>query len=390
MKKYLSVLHKKLLHILAWLKDAYDKIKTIANNIKNIKLTVEEYAEHKKVSVTTVYLWIKRGMETACQGKGKTLRINLFKADAWVYEYKTGKKTPFKALLSGCLKALKKHILPIILGGLLLITIIIILLTYPRLVSDNNRLVQENVVLATRSTEQQTALSSYAQMQEKYSILSEISEAIGIDISSALDKLKKHGIETPELTIAASLDIYEYLGEWIASEAQSDKQKLNELFEQIEAVPDTWPVVSSYVFEDRRLTENKPVGVISSGFGWRKRIFQIKNLISRNGVLYEFHTGIDIRSSLRTPVVASAPGEVIATEWVKGYGNLVIIDHGYNYETYYAHLSEFKIQPGDKVERGQLIGLMGESGRATGPHLHFEIRLKDVPMNPYGFIKLKE
>ena len=211
-------------------------------------------------------------------------------------------------------------------------------------------------------------------------------EAYAIGLSGDGEAL----IETPELTIAASLDIYEYLGEWIASEAQSDKQKLNELFEQIEAVPDTWPVVSSYVFEDRRLTENKPVGVISSGFGWRKRIFQIKNLISRNGVLYEFHTGIDIRSSLRTPVVASAPGEVIATEWVKGYGNLVIIDHGYNYETYYAHLSEFKIQPGDKVERGQLIGLIGESGRATGPHLHFEIRLKDVPMNPYGFIKLKE
>ena len=241
-------------------------------------------------------------METACRGKGKTLRINLFKADSWVYEYKTGKKPPFKAFLSRCLK----QITPIILGGLLLITITTILLTYPRLVSDNNRLAQENTVLATRSTEQQTALSSYAQMQEKYSILSEISEAIGIDISSALDKLKKHGIETPELTIAASLDIYEYLGEWIASEAQSDKQKLNELFEQIEAVPDTWPVVSSYVFEDGKLMENKPVGVISSGFGWRKRIFQIKNLISRNGVLYEFHTGIDIRSSLRTPVVASA------------------------------------------------------------------------------------
>ena len=118
------------------------------------------------------------------------------------------------------------------------------------------------------------------------------------------------------------------------------------------------------------------------------QIFKITNLISRDGILYEFHTGIDIASTLGTPIVATAPGEIIATEWTDGYGNIVIIDHGYGYESWYAHLSEFKVKPGQTVERGQLIGLMGETGSTTGSHLHFEIRLNGVPINPYEFVRL--
>ena len=354
------------------------KITKIRNRIV-VKVTKEEFAKYRNAKKEAVDYWTRKGMPK--ENKGRNLRINIVKADEWLQEQFLGKKLiRFK---------FKKYIFS---------TVVILILMF--LIWDNyttrtyqsieiERLQQENSVLIAKNNEQQTALTDYAQMQDKYATLSELGEALNVDISSTIDSLKKHGVDDPGLTIAASLDVYEYLGEWIASEAQSDKEKLNELLDKVEAVPNTWPVVSSYIFdEEGKLIENWPVGRLTSGFGWRKRIFKIANLISRDGVLYEFHTGIDIASTLGTPIVATAPGEVIATEWTDGYGYIVIIDHGYGYESWYAHLSEFRVRPGQIVERGQLIGLMGKTGSTTGSHLHFEIRLNGVPINPYEFVKL--
>ena len=99
------------------------------------------------------------------------------------------------------------------------------------------------------------------------------------------------------------------------------------------------------------------------------------------------HRAIDIGSGLGSPVVASDSGYVVFAGWDRsGYGNLVIIDHGNGYRTYYAHLSKIFVRVGDSVAQGQQIGAVGSTGRSTGPHLHFEIRYHNVQRNPLGFL----
>jgi murein DD-endopeptidase MepM/ murein hydrolase activator NlpD len=89
---------------------------------------------------------------------------------------------------------------------------------------------------------------------------------------------------------------------------------------------------------------------------------------------WRMHTGIDLIVTEGTPVLASAQGRVILVDEVSGYGLTVVVDHGGGWQTLYAHLFELAVQPGDLVHRGQPLGRVGESGRASTPHLHFEIR----------------
>ena len=102
---------------------------------------------------------------------------------------------------------------------------------------------------------------------------------------------------------------------------------------------------------------------------------------------YEFHKGIDISNNRGTPVNATADGVVIAADWNGGYGRLVVIDHGYGYQTRYAHLSKFLVSVGEKVKKGKKIALMGNTGTSTCSHLHYEVRLDNTPLNPFIFLK---
>lgn len=96
----------------------------------------------------------------------------------------------------------------------------------------------------------------------------------------------------------------------------------------------------------------------------------------------KMHSGIDIGASVGTPVQAAASGRVTRVAWIGGYGYTVEIDHGGGCTTFYAHLSRVLVRGGEEVERGQPIGSVGETGRVTGPHLHFELRLDGEPTDP--------
>jgi murein DD-endopeptidase MepM/ murein hydrolase activator NlpD len=98
------------------------------------------------------------------------------------------------------------------------------------------------------------------------------------------------------------------------------------------------------------------------------------------------HTGVDISAQIGTPVKATADGIVTLAEWSNGYGRMVVIDHGNGLQTRYAHLSAFEVVAGQEVRRGDVIALSGSSGRATGPHLHYEVRLEGTPVNPYPYL----
>jgi len=100
----------------------------------------------------------------------------------------------------------------------------------------------------------------------------------------------------------------------------------------------------------------------------------------------KFHEGIDFTAAVGTPIYATGDGVITEAEYNSGgYGNKIIINHGYSYETVYAHLSKIKVKVGQKVKRGEVIGLMGNTGKSTAPHLHYEVHKAGTPMNPIYF-----
>ncbi len=99
------------------------------------------------------------------------------------------------------------------------------------------------------------------------------------------------------------------------------------------------------------------------------------------------HQGVDLAAPVGTPIVAPGEGVVTFAGWQRGYGNLIKIEHALGTETRYGHLSKIRVKVGQKVSRGALIGDMGNTGRSTGPHLHYEVRVNGAAVNPMKFIK---
>ncbi|MFM7328210.1 MAG: M23 family metallopeptidase [Bacteroidota bacterium] len=101
---------------------------------------------------------------------------------------------------------------------------------------------------------------------------------------------------------------------------------------------------------------------------------------------WRFHHGLDLTADTGTPVYATGDGLVTIAKYSGGYGNVIFVNHGYGFETRYAHLSRIKVTEGQKVTRGELIGLVGNTGVSTGPHLHYEVLYKDKWINPIHFM----
>ncbi|MFM7178345.1 MAG: M23 family metallopeptidase [Bacteroidota bacterium] len=119
-------------------------------------------------------------------------------------------------------------------------------------------------------------------------------------------------------------------------------------------------------------------GELVSGFGYR---------IDPIYKSAKFHEGLDFAAPISAPVYATGNGQVKELVHLdKGYGNFLVIDHGFGYQTKYAHLSRFEVQNGQVVKRGQLIGRVGNTGKSTGPHLHYEVIKGGRKMNPVYFI----
>lgn len=131
--------------------------------------------------------------------------------------------------------------------------------------------------------------------------------------------------------------------------------------ENVEEIPKTY------------ITFLRPVegGNISSHYGNRKS---------------GFHTGTDVSRPCNTPIYAAADGTVSKVGWSGGYGKLIIVDHTYGYQTYYAHCNGYNVEVGDTVNQGDIIGYVGTTGNSTGYHLHFEIRLNGETLNPEKYI----
>lgn len=118
-------------------------------------------------------------------------------------------------------------------------------------------------------------------------------------------------------------------------------------------------------------------GRITSRFGYRESPFTGKR---------EFHYGLDIANRRNTEIVAAANGRISFVGEKRGFGKILVIDHGHGITTRYAHLEQITGKRGETVERGNPIGTMGNSGRSTGPHVHYEVRLNGIPVNPQKYL----
>jgi murein DD-endopeptidase MepM/ murein hydrolase activator NlpD len=151
----------------------------------------------------------------------------------------------------------------------------------------------------------------------------------------------------------------------VASKQETSLQTLIEYFEDKRSLyastPADWPVR----------------GWVTSPFG--SRISPITGKI-------QFHEGMDIAAQIGTPVVAPADGVVIKAGFESSYGDMVELSHGYGLKTIFGHNSRLNVKPGQHVKRGDIIAYVGDTGSSTGPHLHYEVRLNSLPVNPDRYL----
>jgi len=156
------------------------------------------------------------------------------------------------------------------------------------------------------------------------------------------------------------------------------------LAQQVDARTDQLGVLEALLVRDSTNRKFLPTllpvvdGWFSSNFGYRIDPFT---------GLQSFHEGVDFPADTGTPIVAAASGKVIAAGYHPQYGKIVEIDHGNGLLSRYAHASQVYVSEGDLVMRGQRVATVGSTGRSTGPHLHFEVRLNGVPQNPARFLQ---
>jgi murein DD-endopeptidase MepM/ murein hydrolase activator NlpD len=196
------------------------------------------------------------------------------------------------------------------------------------------------------------------QMASLETLASEVSVAYGIDEDAAGGKrqLRTSG-DFPTPDVKESMAEYNFLKAATLSSIYRQYPHRWQSHNQ----PSLWPVA----------------GKLVSSFGERLDPF------SGEGA---FHTGMDFSVPQGTPVRVTADGVITEANWGGRYGKLVIVDHGNGVVTYYAHLSEFLVVPGQEVRRGEVIALSGGTGHSTAPHVHYEIRLAGTPVNPYQYL----
>jgi murein DD-endopeptidase MepM/ murein hydrolase activator NlpD len=221
------------------------------------------------------------------------------------------------------------------------------------------RIERENERLRAENERQRRQLNNLNQrieaVEDNARRLVEISGATG-----ETNQVEGRGAGGPEILFSSLSGIIgvEYKTDYLERELKS----YEELLKRRTTVPSIWPVA----------------GELTDGFGGRRNPF--------GGSSSEFHTGQDISTSSGTPVVAAAQGMVIFAGWQNGYGQIVIIDHGNGLTTRYGHLSGIDVEVGQLIRRGEQLGRVGSTGRSTGPHLHYEVRINDEPVNPRQYL----
>jgi len=235
------------------------------------------------------------------------------------------------------------------------------------LLQDENRFLEDKIVHLRESVESiKGQMAGIVETDENIRLV--------FDFPSIDPAIREVGVGGPDFSkmefntpAAEHASLIERDIEKILRQINLENASFNDVYEKIQSKKDVLDHTPSI----------KPCeGFISSGIGKRKDPF--------TGLMAN-HNGLDICSRKGTPVHATADGKVIRSGWDRGMGNFVAIDHGFNLKTYYGHLSVIKVKKGQKVSRMDVIGLIGSTGRSTGPHLHYEVRKYNRPVNPIEY-----
>jgi len=267
-----------------------------------------------------------------------------------------------------CIPSYALHLLAVlaVVGG---ITVAAGMGSYSRMLwkaTSYNSLRAEQESLKQQYTRLQNQVSDTNQrLSSLQSLAGEVAMAYGITRFSQTPFGLIDGNTTPdEAEYQTSLDEFSYLEKNVTAVSMSSAgMRLLPAMQltSLGIAPTLWPVV----------------GHITGVFGERMDPF------SGEGA---FHAGLDIASHYGDEIRATADGDVEAVDRRPGYGRLIIIDHGFGVTTWYGHLSGFNVQPGMHVKSGDVIGYEGDSGRSTGPHLHYEVRIYNTPVNPWRYL----
>ncbi len=230
-------------------------------------------------------------------------------------------------------------------------------------------------------------------MQEQYALKNQVS-SLGDKLTSLKDKLAdlshsdnllRQGLGLPNL----SNDTREAGVGGVApvdhkgTDADSLADEVAELEREISLQKQSFSEIQTGLKHQNDVVAHTPSirpihdGFIGSGFGRRHDPF--------TGQLKE-HEGLDFNAPMGTPIFATAPGIVRIAKFLTQYGNVIVIDHLYGYQTVYGHCSGFAVRVGETVKRGDIIGYVGMTGRATGPHVHYEVRMHTRPVDPMDFL----
>jgi murein DD-endopeptidase MepM/ murein hydrolase activator NlpD len=245
--------------------------------------------------------------------------------------------------------------------GMLLLFFCSVAGSYARMawkVSNYNSLQHEAQLLRERYENLQVKVKQTNEQLASLQLLAEeVSSAYGVrkQLAGSLDLVA----EAPLVpTMHETLEEYSYLR--TTNLARRQRNIFSDL--NVNVLPSIWPLN----------------GRLEGGYGRRTDPFS-----GEGGAM---HTGIDISAPMGTPVRAAADGVVLHAGWNGGYGKCVIIDHGHGYQTWYGHLSRMDVLEGQEIRQGETLGAVGNTGHATGPHLHYEVRLGTTPVNPYRFL----
>lgn len=256
-------------------------------------------------------------------------------------------------------------------AAVLALTLAGVLVHYSRIaaeVYELRRLRAENQVLTERTREyEQNAGKLQAKVEHLHSIVSKLGIMAGLDHALPDTRIGgEGGVAIFETVPPGAVGPHSLVEMDLSVSALTDKSTRLEAFYRdqkllLSSTPSIWPVR----------------GYLSAAFGKRLDPFTGRP---------DFHPGIDVSTPIGTRIVAPADGIVLSTAQSGGYGNAIIIDHGYGVVSRYGHLDSYNVRPGQRVHRGDVIGFVGSTGRSTGPHLHYEVWVREQAQNPIHFI----
>ena len=223
---------------------------------------------------------------------------------------------------------------------------------------------------------QNDTVQIHQQLEENIKALDQIKEIVGIKKSTEDKEANK---TTQPITTDTSKNTSDNSMQQIDQIKTSYKELSIQLLSQRELIDSSMTTVKKQVVYLNAKPSIKPVNTrITARYGTRKNPFTNRGS--------EFHKGMDFAGETGTPIKATGDGVVIFAGWQSGYGNVIILSHGYGLTTLYGHNSKLLVKKGDKVKKAQIISKMGSTGRSTGSHLHYEVRLNGKIVNPSAYL----